>query len=100
MAQEFAKRFYRSKQWQRVRKAYLTSQYNKCERCGSMADIVHHKKKITPGNINDPFITLNWDNLESLCQDCHNREHMSTGVTAPGISFDPSGQIVFAPPRS
>ena len=27
------------------------------------------------GNINDISVTLCWDNLEALCQDCHNKEH-------------------------
>lgn len=26
-------------------------------------------------NINDISVTLCWDNLEALCQDCHNKEH-------------------------
>lgn len=38
-------------------------------------DQVHHKKHLTPKNINDPEITLNWDNLELLCLDCHRKEH-------------------------
>lgn len=36
---------------------------------------MHHKKHLTPKNINDPEITLNWDNLELLCLDCHQKEH-------------------------
>lgn len=41
-----------------------------------MAVICHHKTYLTPGNINDPDIALSWTNLEALCQDCHNKEHM------------------------
>ena len=33
------------------------------------------KSYLTPENILDPSVTLNFDNLEFLCHDCHNREH-------------------------
>ena len=32
---------------------------------------MHHKIALTPENINDPMITLCWDNLEGLCEKCH-----------------------------
>jgi 5-methylcytosine-specific restriction endonuclease McrA len=52
-----------------------------CERCLKKGlivpgEIVHHKVYISPDNINDPAITLNPDNLELLCRDCHAEEHM------------------------
>ena len=51
-----------------------------CERClkeGRItpADIVHHKKHLTPENYRDPAISLNFDNLEALCFEHHNKEH-------------------------
>ncbi len=42
---------------------------------GGIGTICHHKKYITPRNINNPAITLSMDNLECLCQECHNQEH-------------------------
>ena len=53
-----------------------------CERCWAKGivrhgDTVHHKIHLTPANINDPEITLNPDNLELLCRDCHAEEHAS-----------------------
>lgn len=47
-----------------------------CERClrnGLVvpAEIVHHKIELTPNNINNPDITLSYDNLEAVCRDCH-----------------------------
>lgn len=65
-----------------------------CERCGAPARIVHHRKYITRANINNPAITLNWDNLEALCQDCHNKEHFVTGATVPGLMFDEAGNLI------
>jgi len=55
---------------------------------------VHHKTYISPANINDPNITLNWDNLEALCATCHQREHMEQAITAPGLMFDDQGNLV------
>ena len=38
-------------------------------------EIVHHKVHITPVNINDESVTLNFDNLELVCRDCHAELH-------------------------
>ena len=73
---EYAKKFYLSKAWRRTRGTYAKSQDGLCERCKQAGDIVHHKIYITPRNINNPLITLDWGNLELLCQDCHNKEHL------------------------
>ena len=77
---EYARAFYKSRAWQRCRDSYIKSVGGLCERC--LADglivpgyIVHHKCYLTPENIKDPSITLNWDNLEYLCQAHHNEEH-------------------------
>lgn len=72
---EYAAAFYASKAWDDTRKAYMQQQHYICERCGEPAKIVHHKRYISRKNINDASITLGWDNLEALCQDCHNKEH-------------------------
>lgn len=71
----WAERFYLSTEWENTRTAYLISQDYICERCGEPAKIVHHKRYLTRDNINDPAISLSWDNLEALCQECHNKEH-------------------------
>lgn len=31
--------------------------------------------EITPENINDPMVTLNWDNLRLVCRECHAEKH-------------------------
>ena len=77
---EFADAFYKSWPWKRCRAAYLASVGGLCERCAKLglivpADQVHHKTKLTPANLDDPAVTLNWDNLEALCFDCHQEEH-------------------------
>lgn len=89
MAKDYARKFYSSAAWIKTQAAYMASQNYLCERCGDMACIVHHKKHITPQNIDDVNITLNWDNLEALCQDCHNKEHFAKMrflcLRAPGL---------------
>lgn len=37
--------------------------------------VVHHKEHLNSSNIHDPELTISFDNLELLCQDCHNKEH-------------------------
>lgn len=75
-----AKPFYNSKAWKVCREGYAKSKGGLCERCLKQGiykpgDIVHHKTYITRDNMTDPGITLNWDNLELLCIECHNKEH-------------------------
>lgn len=77
---EYAEGFYKGKAWQDCRNAYLKSKQGLCEKCLSRgiikgAEIVHHKIHISPDNIGNPDISLNWDNLECLCRDCHAEEH-------------------------
>lgn len=88
---EFAKAFYKSKQWQRCRDGFLKSKLYMCERCKiNAATIVHHKIYLTPANIDDANISLNWDNLEALCQDCHNKEHFANSGS---YTVNPNGEI-------
>ena len=82
--QDYAKTFYKSKRWQSTRLAYLRSVGGLCERCLKRglyhpAVIVHHKVYISPDNINDPSVTLNWNNLEAVCRECHELEHSGSG---------------------
>ena len=79
----FAHSFYKSSAWMKCAKAYRNDRGGLCERCWAKGLIVpgeevHHKIKLTPENINDPAIALNWDNLEPLCDACHKAEHKPT----------------------
>ena len=80
MAQEFAKQFYSSKAWQDCRNRYAASKGHLCEDClkkglYTPGEIVHHIIQVTPLNINNPEIVLNFDNLRLVCRDCHAEEH-------------------------
>lgn len=79
MAQEFSKRLYLSKEWISLRNKLIVERGPKCEKCGKLvADtsklIAHHKTRLTPQNINNVNVTLNPDNIDLYCFDCHNRE--------------------------
>lgn len=93
----WAKSFYLSAAWEKTRAAYLMSQDYICERCGQPAKIVHHKRWLNRENINDISVTLCWDNLEALCQDCHNKEHHKQ-ERHKRYQFDENGGIL--PPIS
>lgn len=91
MAQD---KFYHSKAWRRLSRAFLCSKNYICERCGQPADIAHHRQYITAQNINNPAVTLNADNLEALCLHCHNTEHFGYGgATSKGLEFDEYGNL-------
>lgn len=54
-----------------------------CVKCGGVFDISelrpHHKVELTLDNIDDVNVTLNPDNIEVLCHDCHNAAHKRFG---------------------
>lgn len=103
MAREFAKAFYRSNAWRKTRAAYIKSVDGLCERCLKKGQyvpgwIVHHKRYLTIYNIDNPNVSLNWDNLEYVCQDCHNKEHhQKESVIEDGLMFDETGNLISTP---
>lgn len=77
---DYAEKFYKSTAWQKAREAFIRSKGGLCEKClnkgiYSAGVIVHHRIHITPQNINDPSVVLNFENLELLCRKCHGGEH-------------------------
>lgn len=91
---EIAKK-YRSKKWRMLRKQKLAIN-PLCERCQkkgfyNSAYIVHHKDYVTDQNYFDDSIFFNLDNLESLCLDCHNKEHFGDKQE---FSFDINGDLI------
>lgn len=80
---KYAETFYKSKTWQSTREAYSKSKGYLCENClehgrYTAGEVVHHIKPITPENIDNPAITLSWDNLRLLCRNCHEHAHRRT----------------------
>lgn len=94
----WAEQFYNSEAWRSCRDAFLQSKGYLCERCSTphnpvAAKIAHHKTYLTKQNVNDPYIALSWDNLEALCQDCHNKEHHKS-KRKKRYSFDENGNVI------
>lgn len=87
--------FYHSAAWLKCREAYIKSVGGLCERCLSKGIyepgyIVHHKEYINADNLTDPEILLNFDNLEYLCLNCHNKEHFKSQKR---YSIDENGKV-------
>ena len=96
---KFAEKFYKSKAWQECRNAYAKSVHGLCERCIGKGiiksgEIVHHIVELTPENVNDPDVTLNWDNLMLVCRDCHAELH---GKKIKRYKVDEAGRVTIPP---
>lgn len=96
MAREFAKSFYSSKAWQDCRNSYAKRAYHLCEEClrkgiYTPGTIVHHIEELTPLNICNPEVALNYNNLELLCRACHAEQHGAHKDRR--YSFDEFGNI-------
>jgi 5-methylcytosine-specific restriction protein A len=85
------RKFYNSYKWQKQRKYKLELENYRCNRCGGLAVDVHHKITLTNKNVNDFNISMNLDNLECLCRDCHNKETHGNKVN---YSFNADGDLV------
>lgn len=98
MSKEFAKQFYSSQQWKMTRLLVLRRDLYTCQQClANRASEVHHIIELTPDNINDMNISLNPDNLLSLCHDCHTKiTQGNTGDVADGYVFDEDGNVIMA----
>lgn len=89
------RKFYSSKAWRNCRDAYANSMNGICERCGGLGEQVHHRIYLTDENLKDPTVSLNFDNLELLCNKCHAEEHHGGGFqTAEGLRFDEKGDLI------
>lgn len=100
MAKEFARAFYNSKEWQTVRSYCMIRDRYKCQICGKPAEEVHHIKHLTPSNIMNNTVSLNPDNLISICRDCHFKQHEIDRLTGKRDIYkgewewDENGQLV------
>lgn len=90
MAQKFSVSFYHSAAWKRARLEALKRDGFCCAKCGKPAEEVHHKIPLTPANITDQSVSLDLENLVSLCFDCHQNEHGNRAETA--VEFAPDGR--------
>lgn len=78
----FAREFYSSITWQKCRNAYMEKVGGLCEEClkegrYTPAEIVHHIEPLNANNINNPAVSLNFENLYAVCRLCHAKLHGS-----------------------
>ena len=71
---------YGTYKWKKLRSAYKKQVGGLCERCLKAGvlkagEFVHHKVHLDANNMHDETVTLNMDNLELLCRECHAAEH-------------------------
>lgn len=94
--QKWAEHFYKSTGWKKTRYSYLVSKDFTCERCGARATMVHHRTYLTEQLINNPALTVGYENLEALCETCHDVEHKADSPLRKGMYFDGEGMLCFA----
>ena len=110
MSYGIRKDFYQSKVWKTVKNNVWLKQDLLCNRCHKpvyvsglseylprskrRTGIVHHKIYLDNTNIYDENITLNEDNLEGICKDCHEKEHHQDQVTRKEYKFDENGNLI------
>jgi len=75
-----AKRFYNGVDWLKARKLALIRDSHLCQECLknkkiTAAEMVHHTKTLE----DYPELAYDLDNLVSLCNACHNKEHPEKG---------------------
>lgn len=61
--------------WKKVRLLFL-SHNPLCADCGRVAQMVHHRKALCDGGER-----LDFDNLVSLCNECHSARHASVKIS-------------------
>jgi 5-methylcytosine-specific restriction enzyme A len=66
--------------WRKIRARFLRK-YPRCARCGAVATVAHHIKRVRDGGRHTE------DNLMALCAACHSRLHAESGE-----SFTPAAE--------
>lgn len=86
--------FYHTKEWKKAKEDVLQRDHHLCVLCGKPGFIVHHIKPLTEDNVSDPSISLSSDNLETLCEACHNTIHFGHKRPKKRCRFDQFGRIM------
>ncbi|MEG3040885.1 MAG: HNH endonuclease signature motif containing protein [Clostridium sp.] len=99
MSKGIVKQFYSTTAWIELRRNLIIDNKMTCDKCKEVfldtsKLIGHHIKELTQDNINDTNITLNKENIEIICHECHNKEHRRFGYNKKKV------YIVYGPPLS
>lgn len=83
--------FYKSSAWLLARQIKINEVNGRCQRCNAIGEEVHHIKRLSVLNVSDHEISLNQNNLELLCKNCHNKEHKRFNKKQ---QFDSDGNLI------
>ncbi len=88
-------KFYHTDKWRKLRQLVINRAGGICEICNiNKGTIAHHIIWVDDSNCYDPNVVWNIDNLQCVCQDCHNKIHMKVSSTAEGYIFA-DGELVY-----
>lgn len=98
MAKPQLKPFYNSKAWQDARRRALMRDAYTCQMCSGRATEVHHLIELDENNFKDKNISLNLNNLQSLCHECHTKitekhHHSKRNDVSNEYFFDENGYV-------
>ena len=97
MAKTFSDKFYHSKKWKNIRAFVFQRDFYMCQICKMPnSSTVHHIKELTPTNIDNASISINPDNLITLCNRCHNLVHdkYKYNEDRKRYTFDAEGNVI------
>lgn len=104
MARSTDRQFYWSRKWQREREIYRR-EHPFCELCLEKgiyvpADLVHHKQELNSETAKDAEVSLNFENLQSLCASCHNAIHHKGKIRRKGRRWRfENGELIMEEPE-
>ena len=83
-------RFYNSRIWRNFSKLLKIQNNYMCDKCNNVVLstkklISHHKIELTEDNVDDDNISLNKNNIDIICYDCHNRVHNRFGYNTKKV---------------
>ena len=93
-------KFYKSTIWEKTRENALRRDNYLCVKCGRPAEVVHHIIHLSLANVDDARVSLNLDNLMSLCSECHFAEHRGEHCRGRIVeesnpyTFDENGMLI------
>ena len=93
--QSWAETFYKSAAWKHIRDTAMKRDAYLCVDClksgrFTPAEEVHHIVPLTPENVMNPAITLDMENLVSVCRECHKKRH---GARQRRYTVDEMGRV-------
>lgn len=87
--------FYNTDKWRKLRQLVINRAGGICEVCTvNKGTIAHHIEWVNDNNVHNVYIVWNINNLQCVCQDCHNKIHMKASSTAEGYIFI-DGDLVY-----